>query len=177
MKRWLVFWALALSLTGTARAADDALSAAANQAYLKAYAHKPGVIPRTDGLMFRIIQNGFGEHPGPSDTVQVYYTGQLINGVVFDGTSPGLPAFLPIKDLIQGWKEALQIMRVGDHWQLVIPPNLAYGDRGQPQGGIPPNQTLVFDMRLIATKAPPKKGDPDYRPDPRDKDDPDNQQQ
>src|SRR5581483_693856 len=162
MKRWVVFLALALSLAAPARAADDALSAAANQAYLTAYSHKPGVISRADGLMFHIIQNGFGRHPGPTDTVTIYYMGQMMNGVVFDGTSPGLPAFLPVKDLIQGWKEALQIMREGDHWQLVIPANLAYGAAGH--GGpipIPPNQTLIFDMRLIATKAPPKKGDPD----------------
>ena len=177
MKRLLVFLAVALSLGGAARAADDSLSLAANQAYLAANAKKPGVNVRPDGLQFRIIQNGFGKRPGPNDTVTVYYTGQLINGRVFDGTSPGLPATFKVSDVKPGWVEALQIMREGDHWQLVIPADLMYGPQGTPDGAIPPNQVLVFDLRLLATKAPPKKGDPDYRPDPRDKDDPDNQQQ
>jgi FKBP-type peptidyl-prolyl cis-trans isomerase len=171
MKRWLAFLALVACLGGTARAADDSLSAAANQAYLTANAQKHGVVVKPDGLQFRIIQNGFGKRPNPTDTVQVYYTGQLINGTVFDGTSPGLPASFEVQDLIRGWTEALEIMREGDHWQLIIPANLGYGDRGSPDGGIPPNQTLVFDMRLISTTPKPKKGEPGYRPDPHDKDD------
>jgi FKBP-type peptidyl-prolyl cis-trans isomerase len=171
MKRWVVFLALALGLVGPARAADDALSLAANQAYLAANAKKHGVIVRPSGLQFRIIQNGFGKRPGPTDTVTVYYTGQMINGTVFDGTSPGLPASMKVGDLIPGWSEALQIMREGDHWQLVIPAPLGYGNRGSPDGSIPPGQTLIFDLRLVATTPPPKKGEPGYRPDPHDKDD------
>jgi FKBP-type peptidyl-prolyl cis-trans isomerase FklB len=171
MKRCVIFLALVLSLTGAARAADDALSLAANQAYLAANAQKKGVIVRPSGLQFRIIQNGFGKRPTPTDTVQVYYTGKLINGTVFDGTSPGLPASFKVNQLTTGWREALEIMREGDHWELVVPGNLAYGDRGSPDGGIPPNQTLVFDLRLITTTPAPKKGEPGYRPDPHDKDD------
>jgi FKBP-type peptidyl-prolyl cis-trans isomerase len=171
MKRCVAFLALVLSLTGAAWAANDALSPEANQAYLAANAQKKGVIVRPSGLQFRIIQNGFGKHPGPTDTVTIYYTGKMINGATFDGTSPGLPAFLPVKNVIPGWKEALQVMREGDHWELVVPANLGYGDRGSPDGGIPPNQTLVFDMRLITTTPAPKRGEPGYRPDPHDKDD------
>ena len=152
-------------------AADDALSLAANQAFLAANAKKPGVIVRPDGLQFKILQNGYGKRPTVTDTVQVYYTGVLINGTLFDGTSPGLPATFLVNKVIPGWIEALTLMREGDHWQLVIPANLAYGERGAAGGSVPPSQTLVFDLRLISTKAAPKRGDPDYTPDMNDPED------
>jgi FKBP-type peptidyl-prolyl cis-trans isomerase len=155
---------------GPAGAADDALSLEANQAFVTANAHKPGVNVRPSGLQFRIIQNGFGKRPNPTDTVQVYYTGKLINGTVFDGTSPGLPASFEVNKVIPGWTEALEIMREGDHWELVVPANLGYGNRGVGDGSIPPNQTLVFDLRLLTTTPAPKKGEKGYRPDPNDKD-------
>ena len=172
---WRVATILALVLMALpARAADDALSVEANQAFLAANAQKPGVIIRPDGLQFKILQNGFGKRPGLTDTVKVYYTGTLINGTLFDGTSPGLPASFQVNSVIPGWIEALSIMREGDHWQLVIPPNLGYGDRGQGNGIIPPNQDLVFDMTLISTTPAPKRGEKGYIPDPND---PDDQQQ
>jgi FKBP-type peptidyl-prolyl cis-trans isomerase len=118
--------------------------------------------------MFRIIQNGYGKRPQPTDTVKVYYTGKLINGVIFDGTSPGLPASFKLNSVIPGWIEALQLMREGDHWQLVIPANLGYGVRGQGDGLIPPNQTLIFDLKLLGTTPAPRRGDKDYRPEPGD---------
>ena len=106
------------------RAADDASSLAGGQpAFLAANAKKKGVIIRPSGLQFRIIQNGYGKRPQITDSVKVYYTGALINGRVFDGTSPGLPASFKVNQVIPGWTEALQLMREGDHWQLVIPPN------------------------------------------------------
>ena len=154
-----------------ADAADDALSLEANQAYLAANAKKPGVIVRPDGLQFKILQNGFGKRPFLTDTVKVYYTGAMINGTVFDGTSPGLPASFKVNSVIPGWIEALTIMREGDHWQLVIPSNLAYGDRGAGNGTIPPNQVLVFDLQLITTTTAPRKGEKGYIPDPTDPDD------
>lgn len=156
---------------GPACAADDALSAEANQAFLAANAKKPGVIVRPDGLQFKILRNGFGKRPYLTDSAKVYYTGMLINGTVFDGTSPGLPATFKVNAVIPGWIEAMTLMREGDHWQLVIPPNLAYGDRGAGNGTIPPNQVLIFDLQLISTTPAPKKGDKDYIPDPNDKDD------
>jgi len=154
-----------------ARAADDALSLDANKAFLAANAKKPGVIVRPDGLQFKILQNGYGMRPGVTDSVKVYYTGVLINGTLFDGTSPGLPATFKVNTVIPGWVEALTLMREGDHWQLVIPADLAYGDRSAGNGLIPPNQTLVFDLRLISTKPAAKRGDPDYVPDMNDPDD------
>ena len=145
---------------------DDALSIDANLKYLEDNKVKKGVITRPSGLQFRILQNGFGKRPQRTDTVKVYYTGKLINGVVFDGTSPGLPASLTLSSVIPGWIEALQLMREGDRWLLVIPPNLGYGVRGAAEGTIPPNQTLIFDIKLVETTPAPRRGEKGYIPDP-----------
>ena len=133
-----------------ARADDQALSAAANQAYLADNAQKPGVIIRPDGLQYRILRSGVGNRPSPTATVQVNYSGRLINGAVVDGTSPGLSATLHVGTLLKGLSEALQLMHEGDHWQIVIPPNLAFGSRGTDNGVVPPNQALVFDVTLVS---------------------------
>jgi FKBP-type peptidyl-prolyl cis-trans isomerase FklB len=77
---------------------------------------------------------------------------------------------MKLNSVIPGWIEALQLMREGDRWLLVIPPNLGYGVRGSPGGEIPPNQVLVFDIKLLETTPAPKRGDKDYVPDPGDKD-------
>lgn len=146
---------LAFFLAVPAQAADSSLSLEANQAFLAANLKKPGVIQRPSGLQYRIIKNGYGKQPGPFDTVDVNYTGSLINGKVFDKTEAGLPASFVVDKLIPGWSEALEIMREGDHWELVIPANLAYGTRGA-GGVIPPNQTLVFDLELVKVTPPPK---------------------
>jgi FKBP-type peptidyl-prolyl cis-trans isomerase len=146
-----------------APAADPSLSDAANAAFLKANAAKPGVVVRPSGIQYKIIQNGFGGHPGQFDTVTVQYTGSLINGKVFDATEEGMPAQMELDKLIAGWREALSIMRVGDQWQVVIPSSLGYGGRGAGGGRIPPNQVLIFDLQLVNTTPPPpkEKGDDD----------------
>jgi FKBP-type peptidyl-prolyl cis-trans isomerase len=150
---------LALGI-GTARAADTALSEQANAAFLSANASKPGVAVRPSGLQYRILRSGYGKRPGPFDSVTVNYKGTLINGTVFDATEEGLPATFVVNQLIPGWTEALELMKEGDHWQLVIPANLAYGARGAGNGVIPPNQVLVFDLELVkVTPAPPSKPD------------------
>jgi FKBP-type peptidyl-prolyl cis-trans isomerase len=104
--------------------------------------------------MYKILHNGFGKRPAPTDIVTVYYTGSLINGTVFDGTEEGLPAQFKTSALIPGWTEALEMMREGDQWHIVIPANLAYGSRGAGNGAIPPNQVLVFDVTLITVTTP-----------------------
>jgi FKBP-type peptidyl-prolyl cis-trans isomerase len=153
-----------------APATDPALSPQANAAYLAFNAKKPGMIVKADGLQIKIVQSGFGKRPAVTDTVEVYYTGALINGAVFDGTSPGLPASFKVNEVIPGWTEALQLMREGDHWQLVIPSNLGYGARGAGKA-IPPDQVLVFDMNLVSTTPAPRRGEPGYIPDPNDPED------
>jgi FKBP-type peptidyl-prolyl cis-trans isomerase len=137
-----------------AQAADTALSAAANQAYLAANAKKPGVIVKPDGLQYRILQNGFGLRPRPIDYVTVYYTGKLINGFKFDGTEEGMPVRMKVNTLIAGWSEALSLMKVGDRWEIVVPAKLGYGETGSSDGAIPPNQTLVFELQLIKVTPP-----------------------
>lgn len=150
-------WIAALVLFATSTAAmalDPALSPAANQAFLAAYDKKPGVIVKPDGLRYRILRNGFGARPRPIDYVTVYYTGKLINGTVFDGTEDGMPVRFKANSLISGWSEALSLMKVGDKWEIVIPGKLGYGEAGTPDGSIPPNQTLVFEVELKKVTPP-----------------------
>jgi len=174
MKFGMAFLALILAgwTAAPALAVDDALSIENNLKFLEENKAKKGVITRPSGLQFRILQNGYGKRPQSTDTVKVYYTGKLINGVIFDGTSPGLPASMKLNSVIPGWIEAMQLMREGDHWLLVIPPNLGYGVRGSPDGGkaVPPNQDLIFDIKLVETTPAPRRGEKGYVPDPDDKD-------
>ena len=157
MSRFLALVAGAFVLiVVAAHAADSALSDQANAAFLAANANKPGVVTRPSGLQYRILQSGFGKRPRSTDLVTVYYKGWLINGTVFDATEAGLPITSPANGFIPGWTEALELMREGDHWEIVIPSDLAYGARGTGQGKIPPNQVLVFDLELVKVAPPPK---------------------
>ena len=159
MSRWGALLAALLTFAAvSAHAADPALSDKANAAFLAANAAKPGVATRPSGLQYRILRNGFGARPAAVDKVTVNYRGSLINGTVFDSTEPGMPVQFTVNQLIPGWTEALELMREGDHWEIVVPAELAYGSRGAGGGAIPPNQVLVFDMELVkVTPAPPKK--------------------
>jgi FKBP-type peptidyl-prolyl cis-trans isomerase len=148
------------AMTVAANAADSALSLQANAAFLAAYAKKPGAVVRPSGLEYRILQSGFGARPTAFDIVTVYYKGTLINGRRFDATEPGFPAEFPVNGVIPGWTEALELMREGDHWELAIPANLAYGTRGAGDS-VPPNQALVFDVQLVKVSPPPKDKDKD----------------
>jgi len=152
--------ALATLVAFSAYAAEPSLSAAANADFLAANAKTPGVITTASGLQYKIIQNGYGERPTAFNKVQVSYRGALINGTVFDSTEPGLPATFTVNQLIPGWTEALELMRQGDEWQLVIPANLAYGSRGA-GGAIPPNQVLVFDLQLLKVLPPERSNEKD----------------
>lgn len=140
---------LAVLLLATPALADPP-DLAANQAYLAAYAKKPGVIVRPSGLEYRVIRSGMiGRRPALGDTVRLTFTGKLIDGKVFDGSAPGFPATLPLTSIsLRGLSEALQMMREGDRWELVVPANQGFGTRGTPDGQVPPNQTLVFDVTL-----------------------------
>jgi FKBP-type peptidyl-prolyl cis-trans isomerase len=162
MKRLAVLAAAAVMTAFGAHAAVTSLSLEANAQYLAENAKKPGVVVRPSGLQYKALHNGFGKRPGPADVATVYYTGSMINGTVFDGTEAGLPAQFKVTQLITGWTEALEQMREGDHWQIVIPANLAYGARGAGGGVIPPNQTLIFDLTLVSVTTPkeqPQKDD------------------
>ena len=149
--------AAAVLISFAAEAGNPALSEQANAAFLAANAKKPGVMVTHDGLQYRVVHNGFGKQPTAFDKVNVLYRGMLIDGTVFDSTEPGYPATFEVDGVIPGWTEALERMREGDEWQLVIPANLAYGVRGAPPT-IAPNQTLIFDVQLM--KVLPKKEQP-----------------
>ncbi len=152
---------LTLMLAGSpsmAAAPDEALSDAANKAFLAANAAKPGVVTKPDGLQYRVLTPGFGKRPGPNDTVQIIYSGKLINGAVFDGASPGLPATVAVSALIRGMNEALQLMHVGERWQVVMPASLGFGSAGAANGAIPPGQSLVFDITLLSVLSGPPPG-------------------
>ena len=144
-------------LTSPAFAGGDPLSAAANDAYLTANAKKAGVVS-VPGIQYQIIKRGRGAQPGRRDCVAVNYKGSLIDGKVFDETKPGKPATFPAGALIPGWVEALLMMHVGDKWNLVIPPGLAYGKTGAGKGLIPPDQTLVFEIELLKVTPPTSAG-------------------
>ncbi|HEX3871863.1 MAG TPA: FKBP-type peptidyl-prolyl cis-trans isomerase [Pirellulales bacterium] len=102
------------------------------------------------GLQYRVIKQGNGPSPKATDTVTAHYTGRLPDGTVFDSsTERGMPITFPITQVIKGWTEALQLMKVGDKWELFIPSNLAYGPEGRPPA-IPPNATLVFEVELLS---------------------------
>jgi len=108
-------------------------------------------------LRYRVLASGpaDGAHPSRKDQVVVRYTGRFSDGKVFDSSKdqPGGTATFPVGRLIPGWVVALQLMRPGDHWELIVPPEMAYGEKGA-GGVIPPNATLVFDMELVSIVPP-----------------------
>ena len=113
---------------------------------------KEGVTVLPSGLQYKIIENSEGEKPLADSIVVVHYRGTLINGTEFDSSyARGEPIELGLNQVIKGWQEALQLMSVGSKWQIVIPSELAYGERGAGRA-IGPNSTLIFDIELISIK-------------------------
>jgi len=122
------------------------------KAFLATNAKKEGVTTTASGLQYRVIRAGKGKTPKATDTVVTHYEGSLINGKVFDSSiKRGEPTEFSVNRVIKGWTEALQLMKVGDKWQLFIPSKLAYGTTGSGQD-IGPNMTLIFDIELIKIK-------------------------
>jgi len=137
------------------------------EAFLAANKAKPGIITLPNGLQYKVLDEGKGDAPKPEDTVEVNYRGSLIDGTEFDSNAKtGKPFTTPANRVIRGWTEALTRMKPGAKWQLFIPADLAYGERGSPPK-IGPNATLLFDVELlsfkpapIATNAPAAPGQP-----------------
>ncbi len=126
-------------------------------AFLAENKKKEGVKTLDSGLQYKIITEGTGKTPKPGDTVTVNYRGTLVDGTEFDSSyKRGQPATFPVSGVIKGWTEALQLMKEGAKWQIFIPSNLAYGEKGA-AGTIGPNAVLIFDVELISVKEAEKK--------------------
>ncbi len=129
-------------------AKQAAKNLAEGMAFLELNKAKEGVQVLPSGLQYKVIKEGTGKTPTADDKVKTHYRGTLINGTEFDSSyKRNKPAEFPVKGVIKGWTEALLLMKEGSKWQLYIPPNLAYGERGRP--GIPPNSTLIFEVELL----------------------------
>ncbi|HVF36258.1 MAG TPA: FKBP-type peptidyl-prolyl cis-trans isomerase [Candidatus Saccharimonadia bacterium] len=112
---------------------------------------KKGIVVLPSGIQYRVIEEGNGRRATATSEVTVHYRGSLSNGFEFDSSfARGQPASFKVNTVIDGWKEVLPLMKIGDHWQVFLPPEKAYGMRGQ--GPIGPNEPLVFDIKLIDVK-------------------------
>jgi len=124
--------------------------------FLAANKTKEGVVTLPSGLQYKILTEGTGPKPAAADTVSCNYRGTLLNGTEFDSSyKRGQPASFPVTGVIKGWTEALQLMPVGSKWQLFIPAELGYGDRGA-GADIGPGATLIFEVELLSIQSKEK---------------------
>jgi FKBP-type peptidyl-prolyl cis-trans isomerase len=146
------FKSILLQKRQAAATAAGAENVKKGKAFLDANAKKDGVKTTASGLQYRILKSGpeGGKSPKSTDTVKVHYHGTLIDGAVFDSSvQRNDPATFPLNGVIPGWTEGVQLMKIGDKYEFVIPPELAYGEQGSP-GAIGPNATLVFEVELLS---------------------------
>jgi FKBP-type peptidyl-prolyl cis-trans isomerase len=141
--------------------AEGATNKKEGDAFLAANKGKEGVVTLPSGLQYKILKEGTGAKPTAGDSVVCNYRGTLINGTEFDSSyKRGQPATFPVTGVIKGWTEALQLMPVGSKWQLFIPPDLAYGERG-PSPEIGSDSTLIFEVELLSIENKDKDKAPD----------------
>jgi FKBP-type peptidyl-prolyl cis-trans isomerase FklB len=132
------------------RQAASGVNKTEGDAFLAANKAKEGVTTLPSGLQYKILKAGTGPKPTATDSVVCNYRGTLLNGKEFDSSyKRGEPATFPVNGVIKGWTEALQLMPVGSKWQLFVPPDLAYADRGA-GADIGPGATLIFEVELIS---------------------------
>jgi len=137
-------------------------NAAEGEKFLAENKAKEGVKTTPSGLQYKVLREGSGASPKETDTVVTQYRGTLINGTEFDSSyKRNEPTTFPVNRVIKGWTEALQMMKPGAKYQLFIPANLAYGERGAGQD-IGPNETLIFEIELLSVK--PSEPKPDGTP-------------
>ena len=137
----------------TARNALADNNRTAAKTFLATNGKKPGVVTTASGLEYHVVTEGSGAPPKSTDEVTVNYKGTLLDGTEFDSSyKRGTPATFPVNGVIQGWQEALVLMKPGSKWELFIPPNLAYDVNSPP--AIPPGSMLKFEVELIKVKQP-----------------------
>jgi len=120
----------------------------ASEAFLAQNLKKNGIVALPSGIQYRIIEEGDGARPGMTSTVKVHYRGSKTDGLEFDSSfARGVPEEFQVETVLKGWQEVLPLMKTGSTWQVFIPPELAFGTRGNPPVG--PNETLIFDLKLV----------------------------
>ena len=142
-------------MMGEAKAEFDKVAGAnkaKSDAFMAANKAKKGIVSLPSGVQYRVIEDGTGKQVTATSEVTVHYRGSLSDGLEFDSSfARGEPVKFKVNEVIKGWQEALPRMKVGDHWQIFVPSDLAYAERGQaPRIG--PNQALVFDIKVIDSK-------------------------
>jgi len=130
----------------------------AGQAFLEANKKKEGVVVLPSGIQYQVLKEGDGKKPKDTDTVEVHYRGTLVNGTEFDSSHKrNEPATFQVNGVIHGWQEILPLMKAGSKWQVFVPAEHAYGAQGA-GGAIGPNETLIFEIELLAIKKEEKGG-------------------
>jgi FKBP-type peptidyl-prolyl cis-trans isomerase FklB len=121
---------------------------AKSEQFLNENLSKNGIVALPSGVQYRIIDEGEGARPGMESTVKVHYRGSKINGLEFDSSfARGVPEQFTVNSVLRGWQEVLPLMKTGSTWQVFVPPELAFGARGNPPVG--PNEALIFDLKLV----------------------------
>lgn len=151
-----VIHAMQQKMIAEARAAYEKLAAAnlkKARAFFAQNAKKQGVVTLPSGVQYKVLKGGSGDKsPAVDSKVTLQYRGEFLDGTVFDNTDDrGKPVVFPVNQMIPGWRQIITRMHVGDHWQVFIPPDQAYGIRGEPPR-IGPNEALVFDIHLLGVE-------------------------
>jgi FKBP-type peptidyl-prolyl cis-trans isomerase FklB len=121
---------------------------AAAEAFMAANLSKNGIVALPSGIQYRVIEEGDGARPGMDSTVKVHYRGSKTDGHEFDSSfARGVPEEFTVSTVLKGWQEVLPLMKTGATWQIFVPPELAFGARGNPPVG--PNEALIFDLKLV----------------------------
>ena len=119
-----------------------------SEEFLEGNTTKTGIVVLPSGIQYRIIEEGEGARPNMSSSVKVHYRGSKINGHEFDSSfARGVPEEFTVNTVLKGWQEVLPLMKTGATWQIFVPPELAFGPRGNPPVG--PNEALIFDLKLV----------------------------
>ncbi|MCJ7815264.1 MAG: FKBP-type peptidyl-prolyl cis-trans isomerase [Xanthomonadales bacterium] len=120
----------------------------ASEEFLVANLKKNGIVALPSGIQYRVIEEGDGARPGMTSTVKVHYRGSRTDGLEFDSSfARGVPEEFNVETVLKGWQDVLPLMKTGSTWQVFVPPELAFGARGNPPVG--PNETLIFDLKLV----------------------------